>query len=166
MEGDGAADPTTAPETWTIAIPTDDTSIVRRRRALAPIQVITDIERNKAQYDGDFWRNYDLFTIALAVIDQVALAMGISAGRTWDETIEYATSQAQRQVPDAGRQQWQAVAERVVVSLVTTDVETVAYLVHDLERTARNGERNASGCSTSMPAERKAPNTCGPPSKL
>jgi hypothetical protein len=119
------------PETWNVTIPTDDGSIVRRRRALAPIQVLTDIERNKMQYDGDFWRSYDLFTIALAVIDQVALAMGISAGRTWDETVDYAVSQAQRQAPDAGRQQWRAVAERVVVSLVTTDVETVPYLVHD-----------------------------------
>lgn len=119
------------PDTWSVSIPTDDDSIVRRRRALAPIQVLTDIERNKAQYDGDFWRNYDLFTIALAVIDQVALAMGISAGRTWDETVDYAASQAQRQAPEAGRKQWQAVAERVVVSLVTTDVETVPYLVHE-----------------------------------
>jgi hypothetical protein len=131
MRGDGDAEDSAAPETWDVTIPTDDASIVRRRRALAPIQVITDIERNKGQYDGDFWRAYDLFTIALAVIDQVALAMGISAGRIWDETIDYALSQAQRQVPDASRPQWQAVAERVVVSLVTTDVETVPYLVHD-----------------------------------
>jgi hypothetical protein len=119
-----------APATWNVTIPTDDASIVRRRRALAPIQVLTDIERNKSQYDGDFWRNYDLFNIALAVIDQVALAMGISVGRTWDETVDYAAGQASRQVPDAGRSEWMAVAERVVVSLVTTDVETVPYLVH------------------------------------
>jgi hypothetical protein len=131
INGEGVAEELVGPETWNVTIPTDDASIVRRRRALAPIQVLTDIERNKTQYDGDFWRNYDLFTIALAVIDQVALAMGISAGRTWDETIDYALTQAQRQVPDAGRQQWQAVAERVVVSLVTTDIETVQYLVHD-----------------------------------
>jgi hypothetical protein len=130
MRGDGDAEDSAAPGTWHVAIPTDDASIVRRRRALAPIQIITDIERNKGQYDGDFWRDYDLFTIALAVIDQVALAMGISAGRTWDETIGYAASQAQRQVPHADHQQWQAVAERIVVSLVTTDVETVPYLVH------------------------------------
>ncbi len=41
------------------------------------------------------------------------------------EPHNYAVSQAQHQAPNAGRQQWQAVAERVVVSLVTTDVETV-----------------------------------------
>jgi hypothetical protein len=122
-----------APATWNVTIPTDDASIVRRRRALAPIQVLTDIERNKSQYDGEFWRNYDLFNIALAVIDQVALAMGISAGRTWDETVDYAATQATRQVPTAGRGEWMAVAERVVVSLVTTDVETVPYLVHTEE---------------------------------
>lgn len=118
------------PAQWHITIPTDDASIARRRRALAPIQVLTDIERTKSSLDGDYWRRYDLFNIALAVIDQVALAMGISAGRTWDETVEYAVGQAARQVPDADRAQWVAVAERVVVSLVTTDVETVPYLVH------------------------------------
>jgi hypothetical protein len=118
------------PIEWDITIPTDDASIARRRRALAPIQVLTDIERTKANLDGDFWRQYDLFNIALAVIDQVALAMGISAGRTWDETVEYAAGQAARQVPDADRDQWIAVAERVVVSLVTTDVETVPYVIH------------------------------------
>lgn len=118
------------PIEWDISIPTDDASITRRRRALAPIQVLTDIERTKTSLDGDYWSRYDLFNIALAVIDQVALAMSISAGRTWEETVEYATGQAARQVPDADRSQWQAVAERVVVSLVTTDVETVPYLVH------------------------------------
>src|SRR5215472_5154000 len=118
------------PIEWDITIPTDDASIIRRRRALAPIQVLTDIERTKTSLDGDYWTRYDLFNIALAVIDQVALAMSISAGRTWEETVEYAAGQAARQVPDADRGQWQAVAERVVVSLVTTDVETVPYLVH------------------------------------
>jgi hypothetical protein len=115
---------------WDIAIPTDDASIVRRRRTLAPIQVLTDIERTKSNLDGGFWRDYDLFNIALAVIDQVALAMGISAGRTWEETVEYAVGQAARQAPGADRAQWTAVAERVVVSLVTVDMETVPYLVH------------------------------------
>ncbi|MBL7500560.1 hypothetical protein [Frankia nepalensis] len=95
--------------------------------------MLTDIERTKSSLDGDFWHRYDLFNIALAVIDQVALAMGISAGRTWDETVDYAGGQAARQVPDAAPTQWRAVAERVVVSLVTTDVETVPYLVHSDE---------------------------------
>jgi hypothetical protein len=125
--------PITEPAEWDITIPTDDVSIARRRRTLAPIQVITDIERTKTRLDGDFWPRYDLFDIALAVIDQVALAMGISAGRTWDETIDYAAGQAARQVPDAAPTQWKTVAERVVVSLVTTDVETVPYLVHTAE---------------------------------
>ncbi|WP_370948842.1 hypothetical protein AB5J62_15170 [Amycolatopsis sp. cg5] len=113
-----------------VVIPTDDESIVRRRRALAPIQVLTDIERTKAALDGAYWDRYDLFTIALAVIDQVALAMGISAGRTWEETLEYAVGQAARQVPDADEAEWRSVAERVLVSLVTTDVEIVKHLVH------------------------------------
>lgn len=125
-----AWDPLAQPAIWDIAIPTDDASITRRRRALAPIQVLTDIERNKSQLDGGFWHKYDLFNVALAVIDQVALAMGISTGRTWEETIEYAIGQAARQVPEADPGEWQAVAERVVVSLVTTDVETVRYLAH------------------------------------
>jgi hypothetical protein len=126
---------------WAIAIPTDDVSIVRRRRALAPIQVLTDIERTKTSLDGDFWSRYDLFTVALAVIDQVALAMGISAGRSWEETVDYAAGQAARQVPDADAAEWTAVAERVVVSLVTTDVETVPYLVHTAEGPAWRAQR-------------------------
>lgn len=134
-------DLTVGPAVWDIVIPTDDESIVRRRRALAPIQVLTDIERNKSQLDGGFWHRYDLFNIALAVIDQVALAMGISAGRTWDETVDYATGQAQRHAPDAGRDEWRAVAERVVVSLVTTDVETVPYLVHGAGRPTWRAQR-------------------------
>jgi hypothetical protein len=117
------------PVTWDVAIPTDDVAIARRRRALAPIQVLSEIERNKGSLEGDFWGRYDLFNIALAVIDQVALAMGISAGRTWDEAVEYAAGQAARQVPEASEEEWWAVARRVVVSLVTTDVETVPYLV-------------------------------------
>src|SRR4051812_49285670 len=72
-----------------VVIPTDDESITRRRRALAPIQVLTEIERTKGSLDGAYWERYDLFTIALAVIDQVALAMGISAGRTWEEALDY-----------------------------------------------------------------------------
>ena len=122
--------PSAPADGWTVTIPTDDESIARRRRALAPIQVLTDIERNKSQYDGDFWSKYDLFNVSLAVIDQVALAMGISAGQTWDEAVDYAMGQAARQVPDANRDEWSAVAERVVVSLVTTEVHTVPYVVH------------------------------------
>ncbi|ASU79054.1 hypothetical protein CDG81_13020 [Actinopolyspora erythraea] len=116
-----------------VAIPTDDESITRRRRALAPIQVLTDIERTKTSLDGEFWEHYDLFTLSLAVVDQVALAMGISAGRTWDEIVEYAAKQAARQHPDGGVSEWDTVAERVVVSLVTTEVETVPYLSHTLD---------------------------------
>lgn len=120
----------TALRGWDVHILTDDESITRRRRALAPIQVLTDIERTKNTLDGDHWAQYDLFRLALAVIDQVALAMGISAGRTWEEAIEYAVQQATRQRPDGDEVEWVAVAERVVVSLVTTDVEVTPYLVH------------------------------------
>jgi hypothetical protein len=115
---------------WDVQIPTDDESIMRRRRALAPIQVLTDIERTKSSLDGEHWVHYDLFTLALAVIDQVALAMGLSAGRTWDEALDYATQQAARQHPDGDHAEWAVVAERVVVSLVTTEIEVATYLVH------------------------------------
>lgn len=115
---------------WDVAIPTDDTSIARRRRALGPIQVLSDIERNKVSLDGRFWADYDLFNISLAVIDQVALAMGISAGRTWDEALEYAADQARRQMPGRQPAEWTQVAERVLVSLVTSDVNKVPYLIH------------------------------------
>lgn len=120
-------------DSWNIAIPTDDDSITRRRRTLAPIQILTDLERTKSSLDGNFWVNYDLFRIALAVIDQVALAMGLSSGRTWDDVLVYATEQAARQVPQADPREWAKVAERVVVSLVTVDVEVVRHLVHTTE---------------------------------
>lgn len=129
------------PSGWDIVIPTDDESITRRRRALAPIQVLTDIERTKTSLDGDFWDRYDLFTIALAVIDQVALAMGISAGRTWDEAVTYAAEQAVRQVPDAVGSEWASVAERIVVSLVTTDVEIAKHLVYTTQGPAWRNQR-------------------------
>ncbi|WP_280351858.1 hypothetical protein [Nocardia abscessus] len=121
------------PETWQVVIPTDDDSITRRRRALAPIQMLTDLERTKSSLDGDFWDDYDLFRIALSVIDQVALAMGLSAGRTWDEILDYASDQAARQCPDANAREWAKVGERVVVSLVTTNVEIVRHLVHTVD---------------------------------
>jgi hypothetical protein len=124
-----------------VRIPTDDESITRRRRALAPIQVLTDIERTKGSLDGDYWDRYDLFTIALAVIDQVALAMGISAGRTWEEALDYGTTQAARQVPEASASEWLSVAERVLVSLVTTDVEIVKHLVHTASGPAWRNQR-------------------------
>ncbi|WP_280456204.1 hypothetical protein [Nocardia brasiliensis] len=135
------ADDFSQTESWNISIPTDDDSITRRRRALAPIQVLTDLERTKSSLDGDFWVNYDLFRLALAVIDQVALAMGLSSGRTWNEVLVYATEQAARQVPDADPQEWTKVAERVVVSLVTIDVEVVRHLVHTSEGPAWRQQR-------------------------
>ncbi|WP_409464864.1 hypothetical protein [Amycolatopsis sp. GA6-003] len=129
------------PDGWEPLIPTDDESITRRRRALAPIQVLTDIERTKGALDGTYWDRYDLFTISLAVIDQVALAMGISAGRTWEEALGYATAQAARQAPDADEAEWASVAERVLVSLVTTDVEVVKHLVHTAAGPAWRNQR-------------------------
>jgi hypothetical protein len=130
MRADASWTPEGELPSWEVTIPTDDTSIARRRRALAPIQVLSDIERNKASYDGRFWGDYDLFNIALAVIDQVALAMGISAGRTWEEALDYAADQARRQMPGRKPDEWAQVAERVLVSLVTNDVNKVPYLVH------------------------------------
>lgn len=116
---------------WDVTIPTDDVSITRRRRAIAPVQALADIDRTKSHLDGDHWDHYDLVTLCLAVIDQVALAMGISAGRTWESMLDYATGQAARQRPGAPRSEHRAVAERVLVSLVTTDVNEASYVTHD-----------------------------------
>lgn len=118
------------PVTWDVLIPTDDDSIARRRRALAPTAVLYALEQNKSSYGGDHWGHYDLFNLALGVIDQVALASGISSGRTWNETVAYAAGQAARQHPAGTPDEWDAVAERVVVSLVTSEVVEVPYLVH------------------------------------
>lgn len=129
------------PGSWDLEIATDDQSIARRRRALAPIQVLSELERSKSSLDGDYWDSYDLFSIALAVIDQVALAMGLSAGRTWDETLAYAVTQAQRQAPDGGNDQWERVAHRILTALVTTEVESVPYLVFSDDTSAWRDQR-------------------------
>lgn len=111
-------------------IPTDDEAVVRRVKAVAATRPLHDLERNKASYDGDFWDGYDLLSLAVKAIDQVALAMGVSAGIPYDEAAAYLADQARRQRDDGTEEERRAVAERVLSALVTEIPHEITYADH------------------------------------
>jgi hypothetical protein len=111
-------------------IPTDDAAVVRRVKAVAATRPLHDLDRNKTSYEGDWWGAYDLVSLGIAAIDQVALSMGISAGLSYDETVSYVAAQARRQVPDRTAEQYAKVSERVLSALLVAPFEVV-YHVHD-----------------------------------
>ncbi|MEO7555332.1 MAG: hypothetical protein ABIV94_01845 [Acidimicrobiales bacterium] len=113
------------------AIPTDDDAVVRRVKAVAATRPLHDLERNKSSWDGDFWDRYDLMSLAVAAIDQVALAMGVSAGMLYETALEYVASQAARQHPDDGDSIWVAVAGRVLDGLISDSPHEAVYAAHD-----------------------------------
>jgi hypothetical protein len=122
--------------TLELRIPTDDAAVVRRVKAVAATRPLHDLDRNKTSYEGDWWGRYDLLSLGIAAIDQVALSMGISAGLSYDETVSYIASQASRQAADAPAEQHGKVAERVVSALLVAPFEVV-YHVHDGGTVAR-----------------------------
>lgn len=111
-------------------IPTDDEAVVRRVKAVAATRPLHDLERNKASYDGGFWEHYDLVSLAVKAIDQVALAMGVSAGTPYDESLSYLADQAARQHAAGGEAEHAAVAERVLGALVTAVPHEITYADH------------------------------------
>lgn len=62
-----------------LSIATDDGAITRRVKAIAATRPLHDLDRNKASFGGDHWERYDLMSLAIATIDEVALAMGVSS---------------------------------------------------------------------------------------
>ena len=119
-----------------LRIPTDDAAVIRRVKAIAATRPLHDLDRNKTSYEGAWWDRYDLLSLGVAAIDQVALSMGISAGLSHDETLSYVANQARRQVADATADQYLKVAERVVSALLVAPLEVV-YHVHEGGTTAR-----------------------------
>lgn len=111
-------------------IATDDSAITRRVKAIAATRPLHDLERNKANVGGDHWDRYDLMTLAIATIDEVALAMGVSAGRSYDEALVHCARQAARQNPDADDAEHDLVASRVLGALLTDVPEAVTYVDH------------------------------------
>jgi hypothetical protein len=111
------------------SIPTDDDAVVRRVKAVAAIRPLHDLERNKTSYEGDFWDGYDLLSLAVAAIDHVALAMGVSAGLLYDEALAYVTAQAARQRPTDPEATWWAVAARVLDGLISDTPHEAVYVL-------------------------------------
>ena len=118
-------------------IPTDDDAVVRRVKAVSATGPLHDLERNKASYEGDFWGGYDLVSLAVAAIDQVALAMGVSAGMLYDEARAYVAGQAARQQSAADAAESDAVADRVLGALITVEPHTTTYALHEGEAVQR-----------------------------
>lgn len=118
-------------------IPTDDDAVVRRVKAVSATGPLHDLERNKASYEGDFWGGYDLVSLAVAAIDQVALAMGVSAGMLYDEARVYVAGQAARQQSAADAAESDAVADRVLGALITVEPHTTTYALHEGEAVQR-----------------------------
>jgi hypothetical protein len=121
----------------TLVVPTDDAAVVRRVKAIASTRPLHDLDRNKSSWDGQHWVHYDLLSLGLAVIDQVALAMGISAGILYDDAVRYVAEQAARQHPDGRTEHHRAVGERVIGGLVSDSPHEVRWVDHSGETPVR-----------------------------
>jgi hypothetical protein len=113
-----------------LSIATDDSAITRRVKAIAATRPLHDLERNKVSFGGDHWDHYDLMSLAIATIDEVALAMGVSAGRSYDEALAHSARQAARQNPEADETEHELVASRVLGALLADVPEAVTYVDH------------------------------------
>jgi hypothetical protein len=125
----GAIDPDELGD-LSLFIATDDSAITRRVKAIAATRPLHDLERNKSNFAGDHWDRYDLISLSIATIDEVALAMGISAGRSYDEALAHCTAQAARQNPQADPAEHEQVASRVLGALLADAPEAVTYVDH------------------------------------
>lgn len=112
-------------------VATDDDAVVRRVKAVSATRPLHDLERNKGTWDGDFWDTYDLLSLSVAAIDQVALAMGVSEGMPYDDAVGYVAGQAQRQHPGSDEAEHLAVAQRVLGGLVSDTPHEAVYALHD-----------------------------------
>ncbi len=110
---------------------TDDSAVVRRTKAVAATRPLHDLERNKGLYEGDFWDRYDLVSMGIAVIDQVAMAMTVSAGMSLDEAHAFLAEQASRHSPGASEEERAAVAAKVLDGLVTEKPHEYVYVDHE-----------------------------------
>ena len=119
-------------------VPADDSAVVRRTKAVAATRPLHDLERNKGQWEGNFWDRYDLVSMGIAVIDQVAMAMTVSAGMSLDDAHEFLSEQASRHSPDASKEERDAVAGKVLVGLVTDKPHEYVYVDHEVGAPVRH----------------------------
>lgn len=96
----------------------DDDANIRRVKALAATVPIEELDRTKGNLSGGFWGLYDLRTLAMAAIEWVALALGVSSGASPTTTTSFLVSQAARQQPDRDPEEHHQVAARVLDRLV------------------------------------------------
>ena len=112
---------------WSLRGDTDDPAVVRRAKAAFAVGPIHDLVRNSPMAEGDFWEHYDLFALSLAVIDQVAMGMTVSAGMGLDEARDFLAAECARQVPPRPEAEHRVVAERVVDALARPDPYEYEY---------------------------------------
>lgn len=96
----------------------DDGANLRRVKALAATVPIEELDRAKGSYSGGFWGLYDLRTLAVAAIDWIALALGVSSGASPTTTTTFLAGQAARQQPSRDPEEHRQVAARVLERLI------------------------------------------------
>ncbi|MCA1842488.1 MAG: hypothetical protein LC792_04725 [Actinobacteria bacterium] len=108
----------------------DDEANRRRVKALAATVPIEDLDRAKNSFGGSFWGDYDLRTLAIAAIDWIALALGVSSGAAPAEAVKFLTAQAARQQPGRKPAEHQQVATRVLDKLIGAGEVVSRYVDH------------------------------------
>lgn len=108
----------------------DDGANLRRVKALAATVPIEELDRAKGSYSGDFWGLYDLRTLAVAAIDWIALALGVSSGASPVTTTTFLAGQAARQQPGRDPEEHRLVAARVLDRLIGDGEVTRKYVDH------------------------------------
>jgi len=108
----------------------DDGANLRRVKALAATVPIEELDRSKGSFAGSFWEAYDLRTLAVAAIDWIALALGVSSGAAPEAVTAFLTTQAARQQPARSPEEHHQVAARVLARLVGDGEVTREYVDH------------------------------------
>jgi len=109
----------------------DDSANLRRVKALAATVPIEDLERTKTSLGGSFWGHYDLRTLAVAVIDWIALALGVTDGASPEAAVNFLAGQVKRQQPDRHAEEHRLVASRVLDKLIGDGEVTRRYVDHN-----------------------------------
>lgn len=130
MESGAVADQTGISASISDGFVIDDGANLRRVKALAATVPIEDLDRSKASYAGGFWESYDLRTLAVAAIDWIALALGVSSGAAPSAVTAFLAEQAARQQPARSAEEHYQVATRVLARLVGDGEVTRKYIDH------------------------------------
>ncbi len=108
----------------------DDAANLRRVKALTATVPIEDLERTKTSLGGTFWGEYDLRTLAVAAIDWIALALGVTDGASPEAAVNFLAGQAKRQQPGRDAEEHRQVASRILDKLIGEGEVTRRYVDH------------------------------------